>query len=299
MLDVVMRNEVTDTSYILMPGQAFPIQPRDNKNRIVGKTQIWLYSVLMSNGKFYTDRSSAPMSVADLQTNGVYNSAVTSSDFGLSVYTINPEHDTGVFTESNDVPNQRTLWRSALPIRKYVELQYTSMAKPFDSALVFTPCLYAKLKDGVKPNPLLDVLLWDATCQQWQYFRKTDIPLVLDDYIKARRRNAPWSKSTMCHSPNAVKGYYFEAWEDDIQQEHLFIAYNEQPIKGVCERLYTRQEFNEERTFYGSTYRRYIEVPYVAGDATVFIDSGRNQARNLTLDKIVDKAKEYNYLSEL
>lgn len=298
MLDVVLRNEEKGESYILVPGQAFPIQPRDSRNVVVGKTQLWLYSALMSNGKLYTDRSSAPMSLMELQTNGVYISAATSNGFGISVYTIDPDNNTGIFTEHESLQNSRTIWRRPMPISKYIEFQHTAMSMPPESAMTFMPSLYAKLKPGVQPSDT-DVRLWDVTCKDWQYFRKTDIPLVLDDYVLARRKNAPWSKSTMGHSPNAIKGYYLEAWEDELQTDHLFIAYNEHPIKGVCERVYTRQAFNDERTFYGSTYRRYIEVPHIIGDSIRPIDSGRIMARDLTLDIIVNKAKEYNYLEEL
>lgn len=300
MLEVVMRrNDHGDTSYIMMPGQAFPIEPRDANNNVVGVTQIWLYSALMSNGKFYTNVNSAPISLAELQASGMYNSATTSNKFGLSVYTIDPNVNTGLFTASDTMRQQRNIWYSQMHIGKYVELQRMSMAKPFESSIIFTPYFYAKLKDGVNPNLSMDVKLWDATCGMWQYFRKTDIPIVLDDYVAARRCNALWSKSTMGRSPDAVKGYYLEAWQDEIQTDHLFIAYDEPPLVGICERLYTRAKFNEERTFYGSTYRRYIEVPYVEGDILKPIDSGRIQARHTTLDTIVNKAADRNYLEEL
>ena len=293
LLDVVMRKD--NESYLMMPGQAFPIE-RNSDGEIC--THLWIYSMMTSNGKLYTNLSSSPISLMELNTSGMYNSALTSKGFGLSVYKINPDCP-WVFSKHSTAKIVSNAWHKQLPISKYMDMEHVAMAMDPYSSVWFLPKVYAKLLPGVEPNLNRDIQLWDASCSEYHYFRRTDIPFVLEDYNKAVSKNAAWAESTVCESPEAAKGYYFSALEGVVYKDELYVAFDTPPVKPVCEKLYTREEFNAERTFYGRTYRRYIEVPYVAGDIVLPIDYGRDRVKDITLDTILADAADYDYLDEL
>lgn len=307
MCDVVMRRNEGKQVYLMLPGQAFPADPEYEGNKKIGVTQIWLYSAMMSKGKYYTDTNSAPKSLVELQSGGVYNVANTSEGFGLSVYTLDTLNKPGLFSESywsnGDSSNchDYNIWNSQLPIKKYHDLQNTALCVSPDSASVFLPRLYAKLKPGVKASPHRDVLLYDVVCEKKQWFRRADIPLILDDIVKAREYKRPWTNTDMARVCKAVKGFYFEANADVVQDGVLYIAYDAAATAApdFCEKKYTRAEFDMERTFFGSTYRRYIEVPYIANDVLQPIDIGRTQARRMTLDVIARGSNEHDYINEI
>lgn len=304
MVDVVMRRIEDNKLYLMMPGQAFPADCLYEGANKLWQTHLYLYSCMLSKGKYYTDRKSSPMSMVELQAGGVYNVANTKEGFGMTVYTFDTVDRPGVFSAKpacyGATNVEANIWHSKLPLIKYQELQRSSLCVPEDSASVFLPSLYAKLKPHVKPVPHKDVLLYDAVCRQQQWFRKTDIPMVLDDVYEATVRGKSWTQSTLASLPKAVKGFYFEAHKDELQENVLYVAYDVGATNTPADytKLYDRKAFDNEKTFFGSTYRRYIEVPYIENDVLAPIDIGRLSVRSITLEYLMRKEK-YDYINEL
>ena len=297
MADVICRKNDGSEAYVLMPGQAFPAAPEAAGFMTNSATQIWLYSSLMSNGSHYIDKSTSPMSVYQMQLSNVYSSAKTKQGFGLSVYTFDMEHSPGKFTSCRVEDNPVTIWSKQIPISSYIEYQSSALSVASEVSSILLPQFYAKLKPGVTPVPHKDVLLWDVVCKQYQYFRKTDIPIVLDDYMKAHNS---WYGTTFQSMPCALVNVYFEVNEETVQPDHLYLAYDCSAMKpDKVDKLYSKEEFNNMRTFFGGTYRRYIEVPYIANDPIRPIDYGRQMAKVVTLESIAREPELNDYISEL